>query len=134
MLAGLAFYIASFIISGFASTGLVFWSGVPVGGLSGLSNPPMQGLMTRRVKPSEQGQLQGALSSIRGIAFMIGPILFTQIFADAIGPYRNWHLPGAPFLMAAILVAISMVIAWRVTTPRSEAETIASAQPAEAID
>src|SRR6267378_4810133 len=40
MLAGLVFYIASFIISGFASTGLIFWSGVPVGGLSGLSGPP----------------------------------------------------------------------------------------------
>ncbi|MGH7878876.1 MAG: MFS transporter, partial [Candidatus Binataceae bacterium] len=124
MLTGLAFGVAGFFVYAFAPTGLWFWTGVPLAGMWGLSGPPMQGLMTRRVGPSEQGQLQGALSCIRGIAFMIGPILFTAIFASAIGRYRAWNLPGAAFALAAILIAFSMLLAARVT--RSE-EPAASA-------
>ena len=131
---GMWFNVASFFIYGFASTGLMFWSGVPVGGLAGLANPPMQGLMTRRVKETEQGQLQGALSSIRGIAFMIGPIMFTTIFAASSVRIAIGICRARPYLMAALLVAISMVIAWRVTAPTSSDEIVAAAQPAEAID
>jgi DHA1 family tetracycline resistance protein-like MFS transporter len=87
--------------------------------MGGLSGPPMQGLMTRRVTPTEQGQLQGALGSIRGVAFMIGPLLFSSLFASFIGPYRDWHLPGAPYLLAAVLTTISTIVAWRVTTEQS---------------
>ena len=71
MLAGLLFGTAGFAIYGLAATGAIFWSALPVNALWGLSGPPMQGMMTRHVGSSEQGQLQGALSSLRGIAFMI---------------------------------------------------------------
>lgn len=115
LLVGLLFGVLGFSIYGLAATGIVFWIGVPVNSLWGLSAPPMQGLMTRRVSESEQGQLQGALSSLRGIAFMIGPILFTTVFASFIGGRRDWHLPGAPYLLAAMLLGFSMLVAWRVT-------------------
>lgn len=118
MLIGLLFGVAGFTLYGFASTGAVFWAALPVNALWGLSGPPMQGMMTRRVSSSEQGQLQGALSSTRGIAFMIGPILFTSVFASFIGANRDWHLPGAPYLLAAMLLAGAMCVAWRVTRPR----------------
>jgi DHA1 family tetracycline resistance protein-like MFS transporter len=134
MLGGMWFNLAGFLIYGLAPTGLLFWSGIPVGGLGGLSNPPMQGLMTRRVKETEQGQLQGALSSIRGIAFMIGPLIFTTTFASFIGPRRDWHLPGAPYLLAALIVMAATVIAWRATAPGLSEEANLSAQPAEALD
>jgi DHA1 family tetracycline resistance protein-like MFS transporter len=128
MLGGMWFNVAGFLIYGLASTGLLFWSGIPVGGLGGLANPPMQSLMTRRVKETEQGQLQGALSSIRGIAFMIGPILFTTIFASSIGPLRDWHLPGAPYILAAAIIVLSIVIAVRATAPRAEELIVAEVQ------
>ena len=133
MLSGMWFNLAGFVIYGLAPTGLIFWSGVPIGGFGGLSGPPMQSLMTRRVKETEQGQLQGALSSLRGIAFMIGPIIFTTTFASFIGPRRDWHLPGAPYLLAAVVLVISIVIAWRATTPGPDEEVVA-AQPAELAD
>jgi MFS transporter, DHA1 family, tetracycline resistance protein len=134
MLGGMWFNLAAFMIYGLAPTGLLFWSGIPIGGLGGLSNPPMQSLMTRRVKETEQGQLQGALSSIRGIAFMIGPMVFTTTFASFIGPRRDWHLPGAPYLLAAAIVMVSMIIAWRATASSVVDEAIPSAQPAEVVD
>ena len=134
MLGGMWFNVAGFFIYGLASTGLLFWSGIPVGGLGGLANPPMQSLMTRRVKETEQGQLQGALSSVRGIAFMIGPVIFTTTFASFIGPNRARHLPGAPYLLAAAIVMISIVIASRATAPSASEETLAPPRPAEAIE
>jgi MFS family permease len=96
LLAGLGFGVASFAIYGLAATGAVFWTGVPVMALWGLFGPAAQGLMTRRVRPSEQGQLQGALNGLRGITGLIGPGLFTLTFAGFIGAGRDWHLPGAP--------------------------------------
>jgi DHA1 family tetracycline resistance protein-like MFS transporter len=48
-----------------------------------------------------------------GIANMLGPAIFTQSFALFIGAGSNWHLPGAPFLLAALLVAMAAAVAWR---------------------
>jgi MFS transporter, DHA1 family, tetracycline resistance protein len=117
LVTGLLFGVAGFAIFGLAPTGALFWLGVPVNALWGLSGPPMQGLMSSRVSASEQGQLQGALSSLRGIAFMIGPGLFTLTFASFIGARRDWHLPGAPFVLAALLLAGAVLVALRVTRP-----------------
>ena len=68
-------------------------------GAVGRGRPYAQDMMSRRVSPSEQGQLQGANSSSRSIAGLIGPAIFTATFAWLI----HW-LPGAPFLLAALLL------------------------------
>ena len=71
--------------------------------------------MTRHVALSEQGQLQGARSSLMGIAGLLAPTLFTQTFAACISSQRALHLPGAPFLLAATLLLLGLLVAWRVT-------------------
>jgi DHA1 family tetracycline resistance protein-like MFS transporter len=50
-----------------------------------------------------------------GITGLIGPGLFTLTFASFIGAYRDFRLPGAPFLVAALLMVMALVMAWRVT-------------------
>jgi DHA1 family tetracycline resistance protein-like MFS transporter len=115
LVAGLLFGAAGFAIYAIATSGPVFLIGIPVMALWGFANPAAISLMSRRVGPHEQGQVQGANGSIAGIANMIGPGLFTQIFAAAIAPGQSWHLPGAPFALAALIVLVGMVIAWRVT-------------------
>jgi len=118
LLIGLLFGVFGFAMFGLAWTGSMFWLGIPLMSLWGLSGPAAQGLMTRRVSPSEQGQLQGATGSLRGISGLIGPGLFTLSFASFIGARRDWHLPGAPFLIAALLLVGAIVLAWRITRPR----------------
>ena len=118
LLAGLVFGAAGFALYGAATTGTMFLIGVPLMALWGLAGPAAQGLMTRRVSPSEQGQLQGANASITGIANLVGPGLFALTFAYAIGTSSGWHPPGAPFLLAALLLALSALLAWRVTRVR----------------
>ena len=75
-----------------------------------------QALMTRRVGPAEQGELQGALGSVRGISMLIGPSLFAFTFAQFAGPWHSLRLMGAPWLLAALLYGVSLVLAWRVTS------------------
>ncbi|HKM87815.1 MAG TPA: TCR/Tet family MFS transporter [Xanthobacteraceae bacterium] len=115
LMLGLAFGVLGFLVFAMAQTGIEFWLGIPLLALWGLENPASLALMSRFVSASEQGRLQGANSSIMGIANLFGPGLFTQTFAFAIGAGRGWHLPGAPFLIATLLLVFAAVLAWRVT-------------------
>lgn len=120
MTIGLLFGAIGFLIYGLAPTGWGFWLGVPVMSVWGLAGPAIQGLMTRRVSASEQGQLQGANSSIMGIAGMLGPGLFTLTFAAFI-KHPEWHVPGAPYIVAAALLVVAMVLGWRVASASTRA-------------
>jgi DHA1 family tetracycline resistance protein-like MFS transporter len=119
MIIGLLFGIAAFSLWGFAPSALFFWLGIPLMSLWGIANAASLGLMSRRVGPTEQGQLQGANASLMGIANLFGPGLFTQVFALAIGEGSRWHLPGAPFVLAALLLAAAAAVAIMVTRQRS---------------
>src|ERR1700680_2808772 len=118
LLVGVLCGAVGLFIYGWAPTGALFCAGIPVMALWGLANPAAQGLMTRRVGPSEQGELQGANSSIMGIASLIGPGMFTQTFALAIGSARSWNVPGAPFLLAGSLLVGAALLARRGAGPR----------------
>jgi MFS transporter, DHA1 family, tetracycline resistance protein len=115
LIVGLAFGVAGFTVFGLAPTGPVFWLGIPLMALWGLANPSAQGLMSRRIGPHEQGQLQGANASLMGVANLIGPGLFTLTFAYAIGAAGDWGVPGAAFLVAAALLGLAIPVALRVT-------------------
>ena len=110
---GLSSGALGFAIYGLAPTGALFLAGVPVMALWGLAGPANQGLMTQRVDPGEQGQLQGALSSLLGLAMLIGPFVFTQTFATFIGAQAPLSLPGAPFLLAALLLFTATLLLLR---------------------
>jgi MFS transporter, DHA1 family, tetracycline resistance protein len=119
--AGLICGAAGFAIYGLAPTGRIFWIGVPVMALWGIATPSLQAIMTRLVEPTEQGRLQGALASLTGMASLIGPMLFSQVFATFIsGPADLRMLPGAPFLMSALIVLVAMIMAWITTRPLVE--------------
>ena len=119
---GLAAGAVGLVLFGLAATPFVFWIGIVVSSAMGFYGPAMQGLMTQRVGHSEQGQLQGVNSSIMGITGMIGPGVFTVTFAYFIGgSARHWHLPGAPFLLAAACLVAGMVVAWRTTRASASA-------------
>ena len=118
LLTGLLCGATGFAIYRLAPTPCVYCLGIPVMAFWGLAGPSAQGFMTRRVSASEQGQLQGAIASLTGIAGLIGPTLFTQTFALFIGPHADWNLPGAPYLLSTGLLLVSAGTAWRVTRAR----------------
>jgi DHA1 family tetracycline resistance protein-like MFS transporter len=115
ILLGLIFGSAGYAAFGLSRTGLLFWCAIPFFCLMSLVWPSAQSLMTHQVGPSEQGQLQGAINSLRGIAGLIGPGLFTYIFSRSIGENAVVHEPGMPFYVAALMLLVSLVITQRVT-------------------
>jgi DHA1 family tetracycline resistance protein-like MFS transporter len=115
LLVGLAFGVLGFGIYGWAPTGAWFLSGIPILAIWGLAGPAFQSLMSRRVEPSAQGRLQGALASMAGVTGMIGPLLFTQVFAYGISS-QTLHLPGAPYWLSSVLLAASLVVACMVAS------------------
>jgi DHA1 family tetracycline resistance protein-like MFS transporter len=115
MLAGLFFGAIGFALYGLAPSSKMFWIAVPVGGLMALFGPAAQNLMSQRVSPSEQGELQGTNSSLMGLTGLMGPPLFTATFAHFISNTGGIHLPGAPFLLAGALLMLAFVLALRVT-------------------
>jgi len=114
LMSGLLFGVAGFLIVAFAPTGPIFLLAIPVIALWGLG-PACMALMSRLVGASEQGRLQGANSSVNGIALLFGPGLYTLTFAFAIGGGRDFNLPGAPFVIAALLLVAAGVVAWLTT-------------------
>jgi DHA1 family tetracycline resistance protein-like MFS transporter len=114
LILGIAFGVLGFCLLASAPTGAAFWAGIPLLALWGLEDPACMALMSRLVDASEQGRLQGANASLTGIANLFGPGLFTQVFAYAIGAGAAWQIPGAPFLIASLLLVFGGVLAWRV--------------------
>ncbi len=99
-----------YLIFGMARTGLGFLSGMPLLNLVAIAWPGSQSIMSRAAGPEEQGQLQGAINSLRGISGIVGPGLFTWFFAKAVGDWARWHLPGLPFFVASAMMLASVVL------------------------
>ncbi len=117
-LAGLACETVGYALYAAAPTGFWFLCAIPFGALAGLYTAAAQSLMTQRVGAHEQGELQGAGSSLMGLMGLIGPGLFTIAFAQGIAPATGGAaLPGAPFYVAALLTAGAFAIALKVAQP-----------------
>jgi DHA1 family tetracycline resistance protein-like MFS transporter len=112
---GVLFGALGMAMYGLATTGWMFLAAIPVMALWGAAGAAIQSLMSQRVTESEQGRLQGANTSITGIASMIGPLIFAWVFAWSIGAGRDWNLTGAAFFLSALMLIAAAAIAWRAT-------------------
>ncbi|OLD41229.1 MAG: hypothetical protein AUI21_02415 [Nitrospirae bacterium 13_1_40CM_2_62_10] len=130
LLIGIVSGTVGFVIWGLAPNSLLFLLAIIFYAPIGFVQPALQGLMTRRVGPSEQGALQGINGSLMGLTGVIGPTLFTLIFAFFIGSQAPVNLPGAPFLLSAFLMIASLLLALKVTraiervTPSEQFQTV----------
>jgi DHA1 family tetracycline resistance protein-like MFS transporter len=132
LLSGLFFGTLGFMGFALAARGWMILAVIPLIALWGIAAPAMQSLMSRHVDPSSQGKLQGAINSLRAITGMIGPVLFTQIFTLAISPRFGCYFPGAPYLLAALLLFSSLLLAAYVTRSRESIQ--GAAEPASSLD
>ena len=123
---GLFFGLLGFAGFAAATRGWALLAAIPFIALWGVAGPAMQSLMSQRVDPTSQGKLQGAINSIRALTGMAGPLLFTQVFSAAIAPSARVHVPGAPYYLAAALLAGGMFLAIALT--RSHAAATAAVE------
>lgn len=108
---GLIGGVIGYIMFGLSSTGILLLCGIPILNLMSVAWPSAQSIMSREVKPSEQGQMQGAIQSLRGLAGVFGPLLFTYVFSKSFGPSAPIHLPGAAFFMASAFLFLAILVA-----------------------
>jgi DHA1 family tetracycline resistance protein-like MFS transporter len=81
--------------------------------LGGIAGPALQGLISNQVPPTEQGELQGALTSLISLTSIIGPLVMTNLFAYTTAKDSLFFLPGASFFLAALLILISGYFAFK---------------------
>lgn len=80
--------------------------------LGGIAGPAVQGILSGKVPSNEQGELQGALTSLMSLTSIVGPILMTGLFAFFTAKTAPVYFPGAPFMMGAVLTVISLIITY----------------------
>jgi MFS transporter, DHA1 family, tetracycline resistance protein len=102
--------VVVFVLYAFAPSSWMLYPLLLVGGLQGLAMPSMNALMSREMGPERQGELQGGMSSVLGLASIIGPITLTQILAHFSAPHARVHFPGAAFLLAASYAFVCLTL------------------------
>ncbi len=111
VLLGAAAGAIGFAWYGFAPTGWLYLLGIPIFAMVNFLTPGLQALMTRRVAPHQQGQLQGANQSLQGIAAVFGPLIFGLVFAWSIRADSVLHAPGLAIYLAGGLLASAFLLA-----------------------
>jgi DHA1 family tetracycline resistance protein-like MFS transporter len=110
---GLALYAIGFFLFAFATqTWMMFAFMIPYA-FGGIAGPSIQSIISHHVPPTEQGELQGALTSLMSATSIIGPLLMTNIFSYFTSSQSSIHFPGAAMFLAAILTLISTLLAYR---------------------
>ncbi len=124
---GLLCYAAGFVLFAFASRGWMMFAFLAPYCLGGIAGPALQGTISAQVPPTEQGELQGALTSLLSATGVVGPLLMTHLFAYFTGPGAPVQFPGAPFALGAVLTLASAGLALRTLRRTRAAGTVAGA-------
>ncbi|WP_312765086.1 TCR/Tet family MFS transporter [Epilithonimonas sp.] len=105
---GLLLYSFGMLLYAFATEGwmmLVFTIPYCLGGICG---PALQSIITKNIPSNEQGELQGALTSLMSATSIIGPPLMTNLFYYFTHKEAPFQFPGAPFFLAFLLFMASI--------------------------
>lgn len=115
---GLSIDVLAFVLLGFITNGWVALALTPLTALGSIAGPALQGIMSRTASDDQQGELQGTVTSINAVATILAPLLVTQTFwyfTDGSAPV---YLPGAPFLLSAVLTIGCIVVFMQTPRPK----------------
>jgi len=110
---GLLLYSIGMVLFAFATQGWMMFAFCIVYCLGGIAGPAIQGIISSHVPSNEQGELQGALTSLMSATSIVGPLLMTNLFSYFTRPSAPVYFPGAPFLMGAVLFLASTILSYR---------------------
>lgn len=113
---GLSIDVLAFVALGFITNGWVALALTPLTALGSIAGPALQGIMSRTASDDQQGELQGTVTSINAVATILAPLMVTQTFWYFTSQTAPFYLPGAPFLLSAVLT-IGCIFVF-VQTPR----------------
>jgi len=117
---GLAIYSVGMLAFAFATQSWMMFAFMVPYCLGGIAGPALQAILAGHVPPTEQGELQGALTSMMSATSIVGPLVMTNLFAYFTKPGAPVHFSGAPFLLGSILLMGSAVVAYMVLRKEKE--------------
>ena len=109
---GLSLYSVGMILFACATQSWMMFAFLVPYCLGGIAGPALQSIITAHVPANEQGELQGALTSLMSATTIVGPLIMTNLFAYFTGPKAPLHYPGAPFILGALLLVASTIMAY----------------------
>ncbi len=107
---GLIFYAVGLSLFAFASQGWMMFAFTVVYCLGGISTPAIQGILSTQIPPNQQGELQGALTSLASLTMIAGPPMMNGLFDYFTHNKAPLFFPGAPYLTGAVLVLFCLVV------------------------
>ncbi|WP_375447691.1 TCR/Tet family MFS transporter [uncultured Fibrella sp.] len=107
---GMIVYVISFIGFTFAYEGWMALALIAPYAFAGITGPAIQGIISGQVPPNEQGELQGALTSLMSLTAIFSPVLMTNLFAYFTKPTAPIYFPGAPYMAGAIFTLVAIFI------------------------
>jgi DHA1 family tetracycline resistance protein-like MFS transporter len=110
---GLILYTIGMFLFSFAATTWMMFAFSAIYCLGGISGPALQGIISGHVPANEQGQLQGALTSLMSATSIVGPPLMTGLFAFFSKDGTSYFFPGAPFLAGGLLFLITTILTFK---------------------
>lgn len=121
---GLILYSSGMLLFGLATQSWMMFVFLVPYCLGGIAQPALQAVMAGKVPPNAQGELQGAITSIMSLAAIIGPFVMNNLFFYFTHAEAPVYLPGAPFFLGSILMAISAVIAFKILHKKKASSSI----------
>ena len=102
--------VGVFLLIGFVSSGTFLLVLTPLAALPAVITPALQGIMSKAVDDNQQGELQGALTSVSAPAMIIAPMIMTYVFYAFTRSAAPVYMPGAAFYLSAILMALGLTV------------------------
>ena len=105
---GLTLMAIGFVGFSFSDVGWLMYVFILPFSMAGLAFPAMRSIMSNRVPENVQGELQGALTSMVSLTAIVSPIIMTNLFGYFSRQDTLIYFPGAPFLVAGLLVIVAV--------------------------
>ncbi|MGS4347415.1 TCR/Tet family MFS transporter [Myroides odoratus] len=105
---GLLFYALGLLLFAFANQSWMMFVFLLPYALGGICGPSLQSLLSKSIPANQQGELQGALTSLVSATSIIGPPVMTNLFYYFTQEDAPLPFAGAPFLVAALLMLMSV--------------------------
>ena len=111
---GLLLYSLGLVLFAFATQGWMMFVFLIPYCLGGIAGPALQSILAGHVTSNEQGELQGALTSLMSLTTIIGPLIMNYLFYFFTNENAPVHFPGVSFLLGALFMLASVLIAYNV--------------------
>jgi DHA1 family tetracycline resistance protein-like MFS transporter len=109
---GLALYTIGMFLFAIASEGWMMFVFLIPYCLAGIAGPALRAIISNHFLPSEQGEVQGTITSIMSAATIIGPPMMSTVFYFFTHNDAPFKFAGAPFVLGGILMFICNIIAY----------------------